>query len=259
MESGQPAGGKRESFPQRSIHLVTWSQADFSLLKNPEEPRTSFASQVVDLFESKLGTKCKLPDGEKLVDRWACSLEEHADGGEHLHMLIRSTHRVRPFEVWQFLFNQGIKVNFSDSPGTYWAAFGYISKNDTCVKLSENHPVLGGASNQELQGQSQAPGTGKSTSVKRPRKSLQEHNLEIRTIILQNNIKDDEELCAFANRMEEEGNMTVTNWVLANRKKSLRLDMINTVWELKEAPEKIKRRSQLQVCLIGYQCFRFDF
>lgn len=242
---------KRGGFPQRAIHLVTWSQA----IVDAEEadPRTAFALKVVGMFENLKGKMTKLPDGESLVDRWACSLEDHQNGGEHFHLLLRTRRRVRAYDIWRELFDMGIKVNFSDNTGTYWQAYGYITKSDKQAKVSEGHPSNGQLPTSAADSQAEdVQVEQQQTTNSKKRKSSADKNLEIRQIIIQNNLRDDDDLCAFASKMEKEGCCTITEWILQNRKKSQRLDMINTVWDLKEAPERVKSRTQLKVC--KYSC-----
>ena len=139
--SHRPSGDiqyKPGGFPQRAIHLITWAQAVVN--SDHEDVRTAFAEKVVALFDSKTES---LKLTEPLVDRWACSLESHQDGGKHFHLLVRTIRRIRVYDVWKSLFEENIKVNFSNSPGTYWKALDYVLKSDKEAKLSPGHPSNG--------------------------------------------------------------------------------------------------------------------
>ena len=255
VTSAKSPGNGKGGFPQRTIHLLTWLQAPVSS-NSIIDPRTAFAHKVVELFEkqkSQLVKQLEPEDGNadpQLVDRWVCSLEDHKTSGQHFHLLLRTKRKVRAYHVWKDLQDQGIKVHFSNKPGTYWNAFGYVTKSDKHFQQSEFHPSNGAQPiiTQEDQPTSESTSTTNhplaSTNPPKKRKLTPE---EMRIVIQQNNIRDDDELCAFASKMEAEGSTDVLHWVLNNRGKIQRIEMINTVWDLQEAPERIKSRNQLKV------------
>ena len=62
----------------RSVYLVTYSQANMSIVPNREQ----FADIVVEAFD-ETGT------GTNKVTQWVYSQEPHADGNPHYHMALK--------------------------------------------------------------------------------------------------------------------------------------------------------------------------
>ncbi len=115
----------------RRVYLVTYSQAD--KLKFPS--RQHFGKAVEEALNS--GTS------KVKATYWACCLENHQDGGEHFHVSIKLTGPKRWLPAKKYLSEHyGISVHFSDNHDSYYSAYQYVSKSDTSVFHSREHPML---------------------------------------------------------------------------------------------------------------------
>ena len=113
----------------RSVFLVTYSQSN--LQKFPL--RTDFAMAVVDSFTQ----------GSAKVLHWCCSLENHSDGGQHYHMVLKldRVHRWLPSKKF-LLQTFGINVHYSNIHHNYFSAWRYVTKSDIDYTESVGHPDL---------------------------------------------------------------------------------------------------------------------
>ena len=117
----------------RFVYLITYSQADLDLVPTREE----FSAIVLDSF---LNTD---PFSPVEVVQWACSKEEHRDGGSHYHMAVKLSARRRWLKVRNYLERRhGVKVNFSGRHCNYYSAWRYTTKEDADFIQSESHPDL---------------------------------------------------------------------------------------------------------------------
>ena len=115
----------------RKVYLITYSQANRILYPT----RESFGLDVVEAFNQG--------SSKVTVLYWACCLESHQNGGDHYHVAIKLSASKRWKSAKEYLQKKsGIAVNFSDSHKNYYTAFRYISKSDTNIFLSSNHPNL---------------------------------------------------------------------------------------------------------------------
>lgn len=117
----------------RRTYLITYSKAD--LEKVPTCQR--FAEIMLQQFE--LGTS------KKVIEYWAVSQEDHADGAKHYHMSVKFSDTRR----WNAIKGStqrrhGIVLHFSSQALGYVAAYRYVAKNkqDNEVLRSPNHPDL---------------------------------------------------------------------------------------------------------------------
>ena len=113
----------------RQVYLVTYSQADLSLVPN----RQVFADKVIESFR-QAGIQ---------VTQWACSMELHQDQGHHFHMVVKLSGLHRWLAVKNFLTTRyGIVCHFSGIHNNYYSAWKYVTKEDTGYTQSEGHPNL---------------------------------------------------------------------------------------------------------------------
>ena len=111
----------------RKVYLLTYSQADTERFN-----RKSFAKSVTPAFQ---------PVKTALIIQWACCMEHHKDVGVHFHMCFLLSKLQRWRKVKKYLQEHGIiVVNFSGYSG-YHTAYQYVTKQDTQVLRSENHPA----------------------------------------------------------------------------------------------------------------------
>ena len=121
------------SSPQRTIFLLTYSQAD--LEKFPT--RQSFADVVVECFTAR----------NIRISMWVTSLERHKNGGFHYHMAVKLCGKYRWLRVRKEIFDRHcINVNFNDDEGdsgnTYYTAYKYVVKHDSDFVTSVDHPEI---------------------------------------------------------------------------------------------------------------------
>ena len=115
------------------VYLITYSQANRILFLT----RESFGHDVVEELNHR-------PSKIKVL-LWACCLEGHQNGGDHYHVSVKISDSKGWKSVKEFLMKKsGIVVNSADSRQSYYTALKYISKRDTTIFLSPNHPSLSG-------------------------------------------------------------------------------------------------------------------
>ena len=116
----------------RSMYMVTYSQADL----NKFPMRESFANAVVSTFES---------DGRGNVKplQWACSREDHADGGKHYQLALKlSGNKCWNRSKAPLMDEYSISVNFSSRHENHYSAYRYMTKFNKAAFHSEGHPPL---------------------------------------------------------------------------------------------------------------------
>jgi len=138
------------SHQQKSVHLVTWSQAnDLKLASNiedpevPENPRQAFGQILESYFKDQIRRNAKPGEAPTQLEYWACAREAHKNGGFHYHCSIKFSKRMRWMTVSKRLISErGIHANFQSFPTNYSEAWQYINKEDKCVVKSESHPKM---------------------------------------------------------------------------------------------------------------------
>ena len=74
------------------------------------------------------------------IVQWACCMEHHRDEGVHFHMCVLLNKIQRWSMVQRHLQEvEKVVVHFSGHAGCY-TAYQYVTKEDTEVLSSENHP-----------------------------------------------------------------------------------------------------------------------
>lgn len=223
----------------RTVYLITYSKADLTRFPT----RASFADIVVKEF-NKYGLYNR-------VEYWSCAKEKHKEEGHHYHLAIKLNGVYRWLAVKENIrSNYNIVLNFLNISTGYYNAYAYTTKKDRKYILSDNHPP-----------EVEAPVTTKAIAArstlgeinqnpiepppcKRPR-SLQPSDLF--DIVINNNIKDDDGLCAYANRLKkEENNPLLSNYILTRDEKK-RDTVIRTAWKLHTSAEVIARKNKTRI------------
>ena len=94
---------KSRDHQARTVHLVTYSQADVKKVGNPK----AFADIVTGAFNENKLFNC--------VEYWCCAKERHREGGCHYHLALKITGEHRWKQVKESITkNHGIVVNFRD-------------------------------------------------------------------------------------------------------------------------------------------------
>ena len=159
--------------------------------------------------------------------QWACCMEQHKNGSYHLAVLLDKAQR------W-------IRVKQHFHAG-YHSAFAYIIKGDVAVLKSLNHPPV------PIQ-----PRTANATRAGKDRRSFKKakclSNSEVTRIVLQNKIHARKFRLDLAKRQANSQDTLLYDFVLNRSEKKLK-ELIDTVWEVEAAADKIQRSklSRLQI------------
>ena len=232
---------KLQSNKARVVYLVTYSQADMSIVPN----RVKFADIVVGEFNR--GS----PHNRVLY--WVCSKEKHRNRGSHFHLALKLDGVLR----WAGVKNRitasyGIVLNFRDFRG-YYPAYTYVTKKDPLYLLSENHPA-----------EIESPQTAQATEARSERAEKRESRetpcatnkrkrklqpSDLYNIITKNNIKTDLQLCRHAMMELNENNNPLLSDFIMTRDDKRRNSMIATAWKLNTAAAVIERnnKSRLEI------------
>ncbi len=210
------------------VYLITYSHANTDIFN-----RQSFADAVVKAFGEITTTQ---------VIQWACSIENHKEGGVHFHMCVLLNKLQRWNKVKIHLHNQlKIVVNFSGHLG-YDTAYNYCIKEDGNFVTSGNHPE-----------RVSAPKTGKATKAKN-RKAMKKRlsNLQVSNVILKNRIHSRVHLLAYAKAQSSKGDTSLYEFILNKGTKKCH-ELLEAVWEMEGAKEKIDRASLSRLQILKQQ------
>ena len=115
----------------RRTYLITYTQADPLKVPSWEE------------FGKCINTHLNKGSGKVKVQHWACSLENHQNGGNQYHVALKLTGSKRRKSVNESIISsEGIVVNSSDQHDKYYPGYWYISTEDTSVHHGKHHPNL---------------------------------------------------------------------------------------------------------------------
>ena len=234
----------------KSTYLVTYSRADDTKI----EGREHFARVVVDAFNH---------DGnrEKVV-HWSCCKEIHANGGHHYHLAIKLNGVYRWKQVkFRVMLKHKIVLHFSNFATGYYDAYKYVRKEDSSYITSPNHPEYAQSPktkralqarqdilNEESSASSSSTGASSAPPPKKARKRLSPADLH--TLIVENKIKNDTQLCSLATKRMNQGDQSLANYVLSKDEKR-RTSLISTVWKMVGAGDVLERENKSRAELLG--------
>jgi hypothetical protein len=253
---------------QKQVHLVTWSKADDSKLPDATNPRQSFGNLVAECFNQF----------SKQVEYWACAREKHRCGGHHYHIAMKFTRKVRWSGVSKQLAKQNIHVHFQAFQSTYKDAFQYITKEDKLFVKSMGHPKMlpmipksmqslkrlldyelecnsqcssssssqSAASSSSQTASSSSSESAQSDAIPQPptkKRAPRLTNIQVATIIINNNVKSDLELCHLSKQLLQSNQPELANWLMNHPVEKNRLDLIKTVWKMHNSDEQVKRQN----------------
>lgn len=240
----------------RRTYLVTYSQAD--LIKFPT--RESFGEEVSNLFDEGSGKVKTL--------HWACCLEPHHEHGQHYHLAIKLTGPKRWISIkTKFNDRHGAQLNFSEGHDNYYTAYKYICKEDEDVYHSDSHPNLKEAKSPKTNKcvksyrssrkakrsathatDSGEPGPSKPGPSKRSKDKIS--NLEFAKFVVDNDIKEIDQLFAVADEQMKEGKEDLACFVLARSRKSL-AELQENAWHLQNARKEIAAQNQSRMDVVS--------
>ena len=237
--------------PKRA-YLITYSKAD--LTKFPT--RKSFADACAESFDKN--------SERKIVSHYACCLEYHDDESPHYHVSIKLNSSKRWRSAKDYMFkNFGVVVNFAENPNSFYTgAYRYISKNDSDVYHSENHPPLESIgspvtkkcvaayrnkhSNKNKTPENNSDDTPGSSQGQKKRKLSRLH---VGDFIVNNKIKTEDELFAAAKKRRKEGETDLAEFIFKMTSKS-RIELIDAAWKLEESDDIVERQKRPRMDVI---------
>lgn len=229
----------------KRLHFATYSQVDF----NKFPTRESFGNMLHREFERG--------DSKAYVKYWACCKEKHANGGFHYHCALLMSDPKKwasiPGVIQQVY---DIRVNFSDGhqdyDSDYGRAYRYITKEDTEVFHSENHPNLEDAQSPRTKHciaanrrkhsatkSSKSLDYGESSAAAPAPKRIKLTDREVGNFIVKHNIHTYKELLAIADEREEAGETDLSDFVWKRREEWLH-------GTIKKAWDKTKARADVE-------------
>lgn len=231
----------------RRVYLITYSHADTT--KVPSRQR--FAEIVVEGFELR---------GASVV-QWACCKEPHRAGGIHFHMAIKLLRPRRWLSVQQLIQTRyGINVHFSNRHVNYFTLWQYVTKEDSDVLLSPDHPDLWniappatlaasetvveerrGRPEQEMEvEQSVEEDSTRSSASKKRKRPPRLSMFEVSEIAVSKGIQTYTELLALAQRQKREGKIDLAEFIVNRWRKTVE-EAISTGWEMEKSEETLRR------------------
>ena len=205
--------------------------------------RQAFADLICDAFRNP-------KDEEDIIYKWAVAAEIHVKTrGFHYHMSLGLKYQRRWFDIDRQINNKlGIKLDWREYGSTYYDLFSYISKCDSHVLLSPGHgellnPVQSQRASNAIRvrkcrgnnsgagGASRPTQTNEQTKTKIPRLDTS----VIHDIIVQNDLRTDKQLAAFAKTQAVDGKRDLQHWMLARPSPKSRTDFIKTVWLMEDS------------------------
>ena len=247
-----PACKERDSC---RTYLLTYSQADMEKVPDCRV----FADIVLEGFNQG-------PSASQIL-QWAVCKEQHTNGGEHYHMILKLSRTRRWKPVFNYLReSHHVTVNFSSSNIGYLAGYRYISKDKSrdSVLHSVNHPDLSSAQSPQAkkafsrfasnakkrrssaaaatQEENKPPPENSDPERSAPPKQKRLSNSDVGKFIIKNNLKTETALMAMANKREAEGLSDIYNF-LFNKTTKARCELIETAWRIHNAPAVIEREN----------------
>ena len=214
----------------KKAYLITYSNANTS-----QFDREKFSSAIVQSFQSAT---------RSVVLHWACCMEQHKNGSYHFHIAVLLDRVQRWMKVKKCVKdNYNIVVNFSDHPG-YYSAYKYVIKEDQAVLRSSNHPTS-----------VVEPRTASATKAragKGRKKGKRMSNPEVASIVLQEKIHGRLELLALAKSRAQQGDSRLYDFVLNRSQKKVK-ELVETVWEVETATDKIARSKLSRIDILRKQ------
>ena len=230
MSSKSTEGGPR------SVYLITYSQADVLKVRS----RKMFADLICEEFNRD--------DVDTVVDQWAVAAELHKTEGIHYHCSIK----LRKVRRWKqvranLLKKYGIHVDFLEFHDTYFHAFEYIIKQDTHYVTSPGHRKLDNSAPQTsaaISAKRKLTIEKKQSSEKSIKKRPRMDNSTIYHIIVKNDLKTDNDLCAFSKMQLKEGNEDIHKWMMNHHSLKSRQDILDTAWRIQDSEKNNERESK---------------
>ena len=216
----------------KKAYLITYSNADTKAFN-----RETFSSAIVQSFESATTSA---------VIQWACCMEQHKNGSYHFHMAVlleRAQRWIRVKRRIQEAYD--IIVNFSDHPG-YYSAYRYVVKEDQAVLKSQNHPIIA------VQPRTATATRARARQGRKGKQPKRLSNSEVANIVLKKKIHSRLHLLAHAKSMSRQGDNRLYDFLLNRSQKKVN-ELVDTVWEIETATEKVARSAMSRLQILQQQ------
>ncbi|CAB4038817.1 PREDICTED: uncharacterized protein LOC107339053 [Paramuricea clavata] len=230
----------------RKTYLVTYSQADLRIFPT----RQSFGEQVATYFDE--GT------GKVKVEHWACCQESHENSGVHYHMSLKLDGAKRWKQVKEKMMkNHVVVLHFSNAHDNYHSAYQSVTKQDTEVFLSPNHPnlnVIGSPRTKTCirafrESRKRKQNENANAQQEKAKKIRRLSNFEVSEFLVANQIKSETELLALADTQSKEGKKDLANFILCRSNKAIQ-ELIDNTWRLQNARAKLDRKKKSRIDLL---------
>ena len=251
--SFQEALGEKEV---RIVYLITYSQANLDRFPMREE----FASVVVQSFV-KFNAK---------ILQWCCSCESHKKSGKHSHLSLKLDCNQCWLSSKEFLLKEcGINANCSSNHHNYYSAWTYVTKEDENFVKSAGQldfknagePKTSVASRAKLRNKCKRNAANKNRGDEDDQDSDDDKDTDSRTSARSASTRKRKRLTTFkvteiivdrgalAHQQKNEGKTDLVEFVV-NRPPRAVADILNTVWEIESAAEKLARSKKTRLELL---------
>ena len=242
----------------RMVYLGTYSRANLEIVPS----RKRFAEIVIEAFNRF---------GDGVVQKWACALEPHRqDEAVHYHIAIKLD-KSRRFKLVVLLIKKkhGIDVHFDEWKTEYADCYRYVVKVDRDNHItSEGHVclmnppktarALSARRARSMERRAEEVGTSvAATSVaiaavppKKPFKPAKLSKEDVARIVVANNVRDDDDLCALAQGQAAEGKHDLENYIYRNPKEADRHHVIESAWKVANAKERRERANKSKMDIL---------
>ena len=199
---------------------MTYSEGDL----NKVNTRERFAEIFANTF------------GVENVKYWACCFEKHDDDeGLHFHIALKLNKVKRWKSVKEKVANEsGIVCHFREFHTNYYDAFEYVTKSDPEYVTSVDHPNLINKPRTAVASRKRLSSANDVTEhplppVKSAKKREKLDNLKVYDIIIDQNLRSEQDLFVLANSQKEEGKVDLLEYILKMSKKR-RAELLETAW-----------------------------
>ena len=136
-------------------------------------------------------------------------------------------------------------VNFSDHPG-YYSAYRYVVKEDQAVLKSQNHPIIA------VQPRTTTATRARARQGRKGKQPKRLSNREVGEHCVKKKIHSRLHLLAHAKSMSRQGDNRLYDFLLNRSQKKVN-ELVDTVWEIETAIEKVARSAMSRLQILQQQ------
>ena len=211
---------------------------------------------------------CESVKSPRKIKQWACSREQHQNGGSHYHMSIAFDGIRRWKPIKDYIYNnENISINFSTKTLGYVAAYRYVCKEKPPEEVlhSPEHTNLKNivtpkttkamhkCSDIRKEEQKSLFRDDKSEgSCNKPGKTKRLRNSDVASLMVNENMKNDTDSCKLAYQLSESGGDDLKNFILNKSAKALS-DLVSRTWKIQNAETCLERQNKPRMQIIAEQ------